>query len=109
MIEMNIGIIGGSDGLGKTLSYYLRDEFNVYISGRDHQKGRNVADMLNINYIESNTELAQISDVLIVSVPIHHTSGVIREVAQSMKEGALMVDVTSVKEEPSKTDRKAHV
>ena len=107
MIEMNIGIIGGSDGLGKTLCYYLRDEFNVYISGRDHQKGRNVADMLNINYIESNTELAQISDVLIVSVPIHHTSGVIREVAQSMKEGALMVDVTSVKEEPSKTMEEA--
>lgn len=107
MIEMNIGIIGGSDGLGKTLCYYLRDEFNVYISGRDHQKGRNVADMLNINYIESNSELAQISDLLIVSVPIHHTSGVIREVAQSMKEGALMVDVTSVKEEPSKTMEEA--
>ncbi|MGN0176727.1 MAG: prephenate dehydrogenase [Methanobrevibacter sp.] len=103
MIKMNIGIIGGSDGLGKTIVYYLRDEFDVYITGRDHKKGRNVADSLNVNYIELNTELASISDILIVSVPIHHTSNVIREVAPFMKAGALMIDVTSVKEEPSKT------
>ena len=36
---MNIGIIGGSDGLGKTLIYHLKDEFNVAFSGRDHNKG----------------------------------------------------------------------
>ena len=100
---MNVGIIGGSDGLGKTIVYYLRDEFDVYITGRDHKKGKNVADSLNVNYIESNTDLANISDILIISVPIHHTSNVIREVAPFMKPGSLMMDVTSVKEEPSKT------
>lgn len=103
MIEMNVGIIGGSDGLGKTIIYYLRDEFEVYITGRDHQKGKSVADSMNVNYIESNAGLANISDILIVSVPIHHTSDVIREVAPYMKKGSLMLDVTSVKEEPSKT------
>ena len=100
---MNVGIIGGSDGLGKTIVYYLRDEFDVYITGRDHKKGKSVADSLNVNYIESNTDLANISDILIISVPIHHTSNVIREVAPFMKPGSLMMDVTSVKEEPSKT------
>ena len=100
---MNVGIIGGSDGLGKTLIYYFRDEFDVYITGRDHKKGRKVANELNVNYIESNAGLANISDILVVSVPIQHTSDVIREVAPFMKEGSLMVDVTSVKEEPSKT------
>ena len=100
---MNIGIIGGSDGLGKTLVYYFRDEFNVFISARDHKKGRGVADKLGVSYIESNVGLANISDILIISVPIHTTSDVIREVAPFMKEGSLMVDVTSVKEEPSKT------
>ena len=100
---MNIGIIGGTDGLGKTLIYYLRDEFEVYISGRDHKKGRNVADEMNVNYIESNAGLANISDILIISVPIQHTCDVIREVGPFMKSGSLMVDVTSVKEEPSKT------
>ena len=103
MIEMNVGIIGGSDGLGKTLVYYFRDEFDVFITGRDHKKGKKVASELGVNYIESNAGLANISDILVVSVPIHHTSDVIREVAPFMKDGSLMVDVTSVKEEPSKT------
>jgi len=103
MVKMNIGIIGGSDGLGKTLIYYFRDEFDVYITGRDHNKGRNVADEAGVNYIESNAGLANISDMLIISVPMQHTCDVIREVAPFMKEGSVMIDVTSVKEEPSKT------
>lgn len=100
---MNIGIIGGTDGLGKTLIYYFRDEFNVYISGRDHKKGRNVASELGAKYIESNEELAKICDIVIISVPIQFTSDVIREVGPFMKEGSVMLDVTSIKEEPSKT------
>ena len=100
---MKVGIIGGSDGLGKTLIYYFRDEFDVIITARNHEKGRNVANKANVKYIESNTELASISDILVISVPINHTSDVIREVAGFMKEGSLMVDVTSIKEEPLKT------
>ena len=100
---MKVGIIGGSDGLGKTLVYYFRDEFDVCISARDHKKGRNVADELNVSYIESNADIASASDILVISVPINNTSEVIREVAPFMKEGSLLVDVTSVKEEPSKT------
>ena len=101
--SMKVGIIGGSDGLGKTLVYYFRDEFDVFISGRDHKKGKNVAEEMGVGYIESNAGLANISDILVISVPIHHTSDVIREVAPFMKTGTLMVDVTSVKEEPSRT------
>ena len=100
---MNVGIIGGSDGLGKTLVYYFRDEFNVYITGRDHKKGAAIADELNVSYIESNAGLANICDIVVISVPIQFTEDVIREVAPFMKSGSLMVDVTSVKEGPSKT------
>ena len=99
---MKIGIIGSTDGLGKTLIYYFRDEFEVYISGRKHEKGRKVADELNVNYIESNEELASISDIVIVAVPIEHTSDVIREIAPHMKSGSVMMDVTSIKEGPAK-------
>ena len=102
VINMKIGIIGGSDGLGKTLVYYFRDEFDVTITARDHQKGRKVADELNVNYIESNTQLAETSDMLIISVPINNTPSVIREVAPFMKKGSVMIDVTSIKEEPLK-------
>ena len=103
MVKMNVGIIGGSDGLGKTLIYYFRDDFEVYITGRDHKKGKQVADEMNVNYIESNEGLANISDILVISVPIQHTCDVIREVAPFMKSGSVMVDVTSVKEGPTKT------
>lgn len=103
MIEMNIGIIGGSSGLGKTIVYYLRNDFDVFISGRDHKKGRDVADEAGVTYIESNEDLTALSDILIVSVPIHTTEGVIREVAPFMKRGSVMIDVTSVKEGPSRT------
>ncbi len=103
MIKMNVGIIGGSDGLGKTLIYYFRDEFDVYISARDHKKGKNIADELGVTYIESNAGIANISDILIVAVPIQHTCDVIREVAPFMRSGSVMVDVTSVKEDPSRT------
>ena len=100
---MKVGIIGGSDGLGKTLVYYFKDEFDVFISARDHKKGKKVADELKVSYIESNAGLANISDILVISVPINSTSNVIREVAPFMKEGSLLVDVTSIKEEPSQT------
>ena len=91
IIFMNIGIIGGTDGLGKTLIYYFKDEFTVYITGRDHNKGRNLAKELGVNYIESNAGLANISDILVISVPLQFTTDVIREVAPFMKEGSLMV------------------
>lgn len=107
MIKMNIGIIGGTDGLGKTLVYYFRDEFNVYITGTDHKKGRAVANELEVNYIESNAGLANISDLLVISVPIQYTSNVIREVAPFMKSGSVMIDVTSVKEEPLRAMKEA--
>ena len=103
MIKMNVGIIGGSDGLGKTLVYYFRDEFEVYISARDHKKGKQVAEELGVSYIESNEGLANISDILVIAVPIQFTCDVIREVAPFMKSGSVMVDVTSVKEGPTKT------
>ena len=102
VINMKIGIIGGSDGLGKTLIYYFRDEFDVLISGRDHKKGQKVADEMNVGYIESNKKLAGMSDILIISVPINSTTSVIQEVAPFMKKDSLMIDVTSVKEEPLK-------
>ena len=103
MIKMNVGIIGGSEGLGKTLVYYFRDEFEVYISARDHKKGKQVAEELGVSYIESNEGLANISDILVIAVPIQFTCDVIREVAPFMKSGSVMVDVTSVKEGPTKT------
>lgn len=48
-------------------------------------------------------EAAASADVVVISVPIDVTESVIREVGPYVREGALLMDVTSVKEAPLRT------
>ena len=98
---MKIGIIGGTRGLGKTIAWYLKDfNFDVTITGRDSIIGNQVSEELGIKYSDNNKKIVQNSDIVIISVPISSTESVIEELAPFMKEGSLMLDVTSVKEGP---------
>ncbi len=100
---MKIGIIGGTRGLGRTIAWYLKDfDFDVTVTGRDAIVGKQVSEDLGIKYSDDNKKIVQNSDIVIVSVPISSTESVIAELAPFMKEGSLMMDVTSVKEGPSK-------
>ncbi len=100
---MKIGIIGGTRGLGRTIAWYLKDfDFDVTVTGRDAIVGKQVSEELGIKYSDDNKKIVQNSDIVIVSVPISSTEAVIEELAPFMKEGSLMMDVTSVKEGPSK-------
>jgi prephenate dehydrogenase len=100
---MKIGIIGGTRGLGRTIAWYLKDfDFDVTVTGRDTIVGKQVSEDLGIKYSDDNKKIVQNSDIVIVSVPISSTESVIEELAPFMKEGSLMIDVTSVKEGPSK-------
>ena len=100
---MKIGIIGGTRGLGRTIAWYLKDfDFDVTVTGRDAIVGKQVSEELGIKYSDDNKKIVQNSDIVIVSVPISSTESVIEELAPFMKEGSLMMDVTSVKEGPSK-------
>ncbi len=100
---MKIGIIGGTRGLGRTIAWYLKDfDFDVTVTGRDTIVGKQVSEDLGIKYSDDNKKIVQNSDIVIVSVPISSTEDVIEELAPFMKEGSLMIDVTSVKEGPSK-------
>lgn len=99
---MKIGIIGGTRGLGKTIAWYLKDfNFDVTITGRDEIIGKQVSEELGIKYSDNNKKVVQESDIVIISVPISSTESVIEELGPFMKEGSLMIDVTSVKEGPS--------
>ena len=99
---MKIGIIGGTRGLGKTLAWYLKDfNYDVTVTGRDTIIGNQVSEELGIKYSDNNKRIVQNSDIVIISVPISSTESVIEELAPFMKEGSLMLDVTSVKEGPS--------
>lgn len=100
---MKIGIIGGTRGLGRTLAWYLKDfDFDVTVTGRDSIVGAQVSEEIGVKYSNNNKKIVQDSDIVIISVPISSTESVIEELAPFMKDGSVMLDVTSVKEGPSK-------
>jgi prephenate dehydrogenase len=89
-MEMNgfkIGIIGGTRGIGKWFADFFAGEgHTVRVSGR--VEGMSVP------------ELAVSCRIVIVAVPISATLDVIREAGPLLPEDALLMDFTSLKEEP---------
>jgi prephenate dehydrogenase len=100
---LKIAVIGGTRGLGEWIARFLKSKgFDITVTGRDEIAGERVSKKLGIDYTSSNTSAASQADVVIVSVPIDVTLSAIKEVAPVMKKGSLIMDVTSVKEEPSR-------
>jgi prephenate dehydrogenase len=84
---MIAGIIGGNGKMGRLFSAVLeRHGFEVRVSGR--------------RTALSNRRLAEESDIVMVSVPIRSTVGVIGEIAPLLTEGQLLCDLTSLKAGP---------
>ncbi len=84
-----IGIIGGTGGIGKWFARFFQNEgFKVQISGR--KTGPDFP------------TLARECPIVIVSVPIKATCQVIEQVGPLMPAESLLMDLTSLKEEPVK-------
>ncbi|MBU0652583.1 MAG: prephenate dehydrogenase/arogenate dehydrogenase family protein [Proteobacteria bacterium] len=82
-----IGIIGGTGGIGKWFADFFTGEgHTVRVSGR--------AEGISI------PEFAASCRIVIVAVPIAATLDIIREVGPLLPEDALLMDLTSLKEEP---------
>jgi len=89
MSDIQIGIIGGTRGMGGWLARFFEQEgCTVHISGRT--RGMDVADM------------AGTCQVMVVSVPIGVTDAVIKKIGPHMRADALLMDLTSLKQEPVK-------
>ncbi len=100
---VKIAVIGGTRGLGRWIATFLSEKgFDVVITGRNAMAGELVSKKIGADYTNDNAGAVSSSDVVIISVPIDATPGIIRKLAPLMKEGSLLLDVTSVKEEPSK-------
>ncbi|WP_421909698.1 prephenate dehydrogenase/arogenate dehydrogenase family protein [Methanolacinia petrolearia] len=83
----SIGIIGGNGGMGCLFSsVFSRAGYEVSVSGRNTRL--------------SNRDLAESCDIVMVSVPIRATVGVIDEIAPVMKPEQVLCDLTSVKTMP---------
>ena len=104
---MKIAVIGGTRGLGKWIAKFLRNRnFDVIITGRDEITGEKVSKKLGVKYTSSNMDAVSSADIVILSVPISALFKVIPEISPFLKKGALLMDVTSVKEKPSQIMQK---
>jgi prephenate dehydrogenase len=100
---LKIAVIGGTRGLGRWIAAFLSDKgLNVVVTGRNSVTGESVSKKLGVEYTPDNLKAASTADVVIVSLPIDVTTDIIREIGPEMKKGSLLLDVTSVKEEPSR-------
>lgn len=87
MKKISVGVIGGTNGMGKWFARLLRREgYPVLVCGRKTRLG--IAD------------LARRCNVIVVAVPISATAGVIRQVGPLLSEDKLLMDLTSLKKEP---------
>ena len=87
--DIQIGIIGGTGGMGRIFAELFRQEgYGVHVSGRT--RGPDMPTM------------ADTCKVVIVSVPIGITVEIIEQIGPLMKKDALLMDFTSLKTEPVK-------
>ena len=81
---MKAGIIGGTGKMGRLfVPIFERAGYEVLVSGRSTAL--------------TNTQLAELCDIVIVSVPIHDTVRAIEEIAPVMTKDQLLCDFTSLK------------
>lgn len=91
----NIGLIGlGS--FGQFIVPYLKQDFNVFAFNRsDRSKD---AERLGIPYV--SLEEAASKDIVILCVPVQFMEDMLIKIKDIVKEGAMVVDVSSVKVKP---------
>jgi prephenate dehydrogenase len=89
MKKMKIGIIGGTGGIGRWFAHFFQKEgCEVYVSGRSR----------GLDF----QALAQKCPIVVVGVPISVTVTVIERIGPLLPETSLLMDLTSLKEEPVK-------
>ncbi|ODS42025.1 MAG: hypothetical protein MSIBF_01370 [Candidatus Altiarchaeales archaeon IMC4] len=100
-MKPTISIIGGYGGMGRLFSKLFIDEgLKVIVSGPTESKGVKAEKELGVVYEKDNNKAAECGDVVIITVPIEYTPETIKEVAPHVKKGSLLMDFTSIKEEP---------
>jgi len=89
MKKIKVGIIGGTNGMGRWFAGLLRKEgCTVHVCGRKTK--------LQIN------DLSRLCNVIVVAVPISATSEIIKKVGPLLTKDQLLMDLTSFKDEPVK-------
>ncbi|KXB02686.1 hypothetical protein AKJ45_02495 [candidate division MSBL1 archaeon SCGC-AAA261F19] len=95
---MRLAIIGAGS-MGKWFAKFSkRSSWNTTITDINIKKAKDVADELDLDLAMNNSEAASRADIVLVAVPVKESPRVIKDVANSVNEGSLLLDITSVKE-----------
>ncbi len=99
-VGRTVTVVGGAGRMGRWISEFLSSRgFEVTINDKDVKKGKKISGELDVDFTQS-LDVVEHSDIVVVSVPIPSTEDVIKEVGNKMKEGSLLLDITSLKEGP---------
>lgn len=99
MIGQKIAIVGGTGKFGQHLGEHMEDDNEIFISGKNEETAREVAEKYGWKYGESK-KIVKDADIVIIAVPIAVTEDVVHEVGPHVPEDALFTDITSVKQIP---------
>lgn len=95
---MRVAVIGGAGRMGRWLiQHFKRLGFEVSIADVRREAAEKVARVYGVNLCETNEEAALNSDVTIVSVPIRETPTVIERLKGTLKEGSVLIEISSLK------------
>jgi len=94
---MNIGIIGFGQ-LGQFAAKHLKNHADIFAADKFNK--RKEAKQLGVNFVP--LKQAASKDIVIVAVPINQFENIFKEIKDSFKKGALVLDVCSVKVKPAK-------
>ncbi|SES76743.1 prephenate dehydrogenase [Methanococcoides vulcani] len=102
---MKMLIIGGTGGMGQWFTrFFLRHGYEVIVWGSSGKT--EIADQMGVEFATDLDREIREADVVIITVPIDITARVIKETAPKMKQGSLIMDLTSIKAEPVNAMRK---
>ena len=97
---MKVAIIGGSGKMGMWIARQLTQEgIHVVITGRNQEKLLDAGKELGMS-VAANIEGVKQADVVILSVPLDNFEPVVKEIASYVRQGQLVIDVTSLKTKP---------
>lgn len=98
-------ILGGTGEMGQWFTPFFREEgYEVTVWGKGGKA--EIAERLGVPYASDLDAAIPESDIVIVSVPISVTEETIAETAPKMKEGSLLMDLTSTKVRPVEAMKK---
>ncbi len=106
---MRVTILGGAGGMGQWFAVFFRDNGAEVKIVDKSAKTEAIAEEIGVQFLntdisgrqdESQTERIVDTDVLLLAVPIDLTGAVIERVGPKMRDGSLLMDITSVKKVP---------